>query len=161
MLTYGYVDIIADAVYDSLGIDEDIYLTFDKNSVKSFQEQYSKDSSYISDLVDAEIAKYDTSENNAADIADIRESAVEEVERLIDENIEKYYQYEHQKVLSAYSDIVKTLRDTAFENVVDVDVDYDPADPSVGIYNETRTITFTLANGATITMDVSIDEDDI
>jgi len=161
MLTYGYVDIIADAVYDSLGIDEDIYLTFDKESVKSFQEQYLKDTSYLNDLVDAEIAKYDTSENSPADITDLKESIVEEVERRIDENIEKYYQYEHQKVLSAYSDIVKVLRDTAFDNVIDVDVEYDPADPSVGIYDEERKITFTLANGATITMDVSIDEDDI
>lgn len=161
MLTYGYIDIIADNVYEGLGIDEDIYLTFNKEAIKAFQDQYLKDTSYINDLVDAELAKYDTSENDPRDIQDIKESAVEEVQRLIDENVEKYYQNQHQITLSTYSEIVKALKNTAFANVVDVDVDYDPADPSVGIYHEERIITFELSNGAIISMEVTIDEDNI
>ena len=161
MLTYGYIDIIARDVYDSLDIPEDIYLTFNKDSIKSFQEQYLDDTSYLYPLVDAEIAKYDTAQNSPADIQDIKESAVEIVKQMINENIEDYYNQQRKIVLDTYREIVEVLEKTAFSNVIDVDVEYEPADPDVGIYREDRSITFTLSNGAIISMEVTIDEDGV
>lgn len=161
MLTYGYINWIAKDVYDSLDIPEDIYLTFNKESLKSFRDQYLKDTSYLYPLVDAEIEKYDTSENNPSDIEDIRESAKEEIERLIEANIDKYYQEQHNIVLSAYREIVQLIKNSAISNVIDIDEDYYPEDPEVGIYHEERTIDIRLSNGAVISMDVKIDEDEI
>ena len=161
MLTYGYIDFIAKDVYDSLDIPEDIYLTFNKESLKSFIDQYLSDKSYIVSLVDQEIAKYDTTENSPEEIEDIKESAVDAVEQMINQNVEKYYQQQSSIVADTYSDIVKVLKDTAFSNVLDVDTEYQPADPDVGIYSEERSIIFTLTNGAVISMNVTIDEDDV
>jgi hypothetical protein len=58
----------------------------------------------------------------------------------------------------AYNNITDLLKYTPIDNVTRVDVDYDAADPSVGIYGDERSITFTLSNGATITFIVEIDE---
>ena len=161
MLTYGYIDYIAKDIYDSLDIPEDIYLTFNKESLKSFRDQYLKDTSYLYPLVDAEIEKYDTSENNPSDIEDIRESAKEEIERLIEANIDKYYQEQHNIVLSTYREIVQLIKNSAISNVIDIDEDYYPEDPEVGFYHEERTIDIKLSNGAVISMYVKIDEDEI
>ncbi len=161
MLTYGYIDFIAKDVYDSLDIPEDIYLTFNKESLKSFIDQYLSDKSYIVSLVDQEIAKYDTTENTPEEIEDIRESAVDAVEQMINQNVEKYYQQQHNIVSTTYHEIVKVLKGTAFSNVLDVDTEYQPADPDVGIYSEERSIIFTLTNGAVISMNVTIDEDNV
>ena len=161
MLTYGYIDFIAKDVYDSLDIPEDIYLTFNKESLKSFIDQYLSDKSYIVSLVDQEIAKYDTTENSPEEIEDIKESAVDAVEQMINQNVEKYYQQQSSIVADTYHEIVKVLQNTAFSNVLDVDTEYQPADPDVGIYSEERSIIFTLTNGAVISMNVTIDEDDV
>lgn len=158
MLEYWAASDIASKVFADLNIDEDIYLTWDKSDVQAFEKQYIQDD-FIRPLVEAELATRDTSENTPEEIEDISEGAVDEVFYMLQDIVDKYYQYQNQITLTAYREIVQTLQNTAFSNVTDVDIEYEPADPDVGIFNEERRIVFTLSNGSYITFEVSIDED--
>lgn len=154
---YDYQD-IADAVYDSLNIPEDMYLNFKNDKeANDFLKQYSID--YITELVDAELQKYDTSENVPSDIEDARIDAVDAVMSLIDNNVEDYYRYKSSIMSNAYADIVSLLKNSMIDNVVSVDNEYDPADPSVGIYGEERRIIIELSTGDLITFDVNFEDD--
>lgn len=161
MLSYGTASEIASKVFADLDIPDDIYLTWDKAGVEEFQKKYLRDpkDSLIRSMVEKELANYDISENHPDDIEDIREGAIDEVFYMLDDYVERYYRYQNQITLNAYNEIVDVLRNTAFSNVVSVNVDYEPADPSVGIFNEERLIEFELSNGAYITFNVEIDED--
>lgn len=158
MLEYWAASDIASKVFADLGIDDDIYLTWNKSDVQAFEKQYMQDD-FIRPLVETELATRDTSENSPAEIEDITEGAVDEVFYMLQNIVDKYYSYQNQITLTAYREIVQTLQNTAFSGVNDVDVEYDPADPDVGIFNEERRIVFTLSNGSYITFEVSIDED--
>lgn len=157
MLDYSrYVD-IAEAVYESLGIPEDQYLQFkNDDEAREFTKSYSEDE--IANLVNAELSNYDTSENHPDDIEDIKENAIEEVMRMIDENAEKYYEYKRGIMTNAYAKIVELLQDSFIEGVEEVDSEYDPADPDVGIYSEERRIQIRLTTGEYITFNVEFED---
>ena len=156
MLDYGFAQDIAEEVYRNLNIPEDMYLQLDADSVRNFTKQYSHE--YIGSLVDEELANYDTSDNVPSDIEDLRENAIEEVEFKLEEIVDAFYKNYNNTTLAAYSEIRSVLENAAFQNITDVDFDYDPADPDVGIYSDTRIITFTLTNGATISCEVTFDD---
>jgi len=158
MLEYWAASDIASKVFADLDIDENIYLTWNKSDVQAFEKQYMQDD-FIRPLVEAELATRDTSDNTPEEIEDLTEGAVDEVFYMLQDIVDKYYSYQNQITLTAYREIVQALQNTAFSEVTDVDVEYDPADPDVGIFNEERRIVFTLSNGSYITFEVSIDED--
>lgn len=158
MLSYGTASDIATKVFADLNISGDIYLTWDKKGVQAFEKEYIQDE-FIRPLVEAELTNYDTSENSPVDIEDIVEDAIDEVFYMLQDIVDKYYQYQNQITLNAYRDIVQTLQNAALSGVKDIDIEYEPADPDVGIFNEERRIVFTLENGSYITFEVSIDED--
>ena len=158
MLNYGDYHRIASDVFESLNIPEDIYKTFDADSANAFYNQYIKDDEYISALVDIELQKYDTYDNVPADLEDLRENAIEEITDRLDTIMQNYYHIQSEILENTYSQIVETLLNTHFENVTDADVEYEPADFDVGIFDEERRIVFTLSNGTTITFNVEFEE---
>ena len=157
MLDYGaYVD-IAYSVYNSLGIPEDQYLQFKNDEdVRNFIDSYSKDT--ITNLVEAEFANYDTSENHPADIKDMKANAVDEVMGLIYENEEQYYDYKRGIIENTYADIIELLSNSSIPGIAEVNSEYEPADPSVGIYSEERSISIELTTGQYIYFNVEFDD---
>lgn len=156
MLNYDFSWVIAENVFESLGIPEDMYLQLDENSVKEFSKQYSEE--YIRSLVDAEMAKYDTSDNVPSDIENLKEDAVNAVEQALGDIENQYYMHQEAIVENAYAEIINVLQNTAFQNIVDVDVEFEPADPDVGIFNEERYINFKTSNGRYITFTVEFED---
>lgn len=156
MIEYNDVYDIARKVYESLNIPEDISTTFDKHSVWEFSKQYSWD--YIGTLVDAELQNLDLGGNSESEIHEIREDAVSMVMEQIDAHAENYYQRQEDIAKNAYVEIVDALRYGDYTDVVDVDTEYEPADPDVGVFHDERRIIITLSNGCVITLDVDIDD---
>ena len=157
MLDYGtYVD-IAYSVYNSLGIPEDQYLQFKSDKeAREFSNSYSEEE--IANLVNAEMANYDTSDNYHPDIEDMKKNAVEEVMRMIYENEEQYYDYKRGVIEHTYAGIVELLSNSNIPEIDSVDTEYEPADPSVGIYGEERAISIKLTTGQYIYFDVEFDD---
>lgn len=158
MLDFSIYRIIADDVYESLNIPEDIYLTFDDDSATAFYNQYVRDDDYIEALVDIELQKYDVSDNIPDDIEDIRDNAVDEVSSRLEQIYDSYLQRQEQLKNIAYNQIVRVLKDTAFDGIEGVDVEFEKADPEVGMWYDQRDIIFTLTNGQTITFHVDFEE---
>ena len=157
MLDYGTYEDIAYSVYNSLNIPEDQYLQFKNDEdVRNFRDSYSREE--ITNLVEAELANYDTSENHPADIKDIRASAIEEVMYMIGENEEKYYYHKRDIMDNTYADIVTLLSNSNIPGIAEVSSDYEPADPSVGIYGEERSISIKLTTGDYIYFNVEFDD---
>ena len=157
MLDYSRYEDIAYAVYESLGIPEDQYLQFkNDDDVRSFTDSYSREE--ITDLVEAELANYDTSENHPAEISDIRASAIDEVMYMIGENEEKYYYHKRDIMSNTYADIITLLSNSSIPGIAEVSSDYEPADPSVGIYGEERSISIKLTTGDYIYFNVEFDD---
>lgn len=157
MLNYNFTWVIAENVFESLGIPEDMSKQFtDDEQVRNFHKQYSED--YIRSLVEAEIAKYDTSGNVESDIDGLIEDSVNEVLNKISAIEEEYYMAQQALMNNAYAEIVDVLQNTVFQNIVDVDSEYESADPSVGIFNEERYINFKLSNGKYITFTVEFED---
>lgn len=160
MLRFDAYKLIADDVYDQLEIPEDIYLTFDKKSANEFRQKYLLDDyTYIYDMVDEVMQAYDTSDMMESDVEDIRETAVEEVLQMLEDNLNKYEEYNHQVVVNTYREIISLIRDSDIDTIVDVDTEYQPSDPDVGIWDEERSVMIKLTNGAVISFDVEFDED--
>lgn len=158
MLDYSRYQDIAEAVYNSLQIPEDKYLQFkDDKEANDFIKSYSED--YIADLVNAELSNYDTSENHPAEVEDIRETAIDEVMQRIDQVTENYYYYKRNIATNAYSQIVDLLQNSIIDGVEDVDTEFDPADPDVGLYHEERRIQIKLVTGDYITFNVEFEEE--
>ena len=157
MLDYGtYVD-VAYSVYNSLGIPEDQYLQFKSDEdARNFARAYSKED--ITKLVEAEFANYDTSDNHPADIKDMKKNAVDEVMGLIYENEEQYYDYKRGIIESTYADIVELLSNSNIPEIAEVNSEYEPADPSVGIYGEERYVSIKLTTGQHIYFNVEFDD---
>ena len=157
MLQYNAYQDIASAVFDSLNIPEDVYLTFtNDDEARAFVKQYSQQT--IESLVDAEMANYDTSENSPIDVEDIRDNAIDEVQQMISDIEERYYSYKHDVMTNAYSEIVSLLKNTYIEGVTEVESEYEPADYSVGIYGEERSIQVRLTTGDYISFTVDFVE---
>ena len=153
-----YYNISENIFYNVLGLTDDYYKTF-KNSadVRAFNKKYLDEEDYLRGLVIDELANYDTSENHPAEIEDITENSISELFYRIDAITENYYRMQHQFTLNVYNEIISAI-DTIV-GVESVDSEYDPGDPDVGDYNETRTITVKLTNGSEIYFDVNISEE--
>ena len=149
---------IVESVFAELDIPEDIYKIWTYKDMESFSEQYTKDSEYIAALVDIELTKYDTSDMYPSDIEDIREDIIAEVDDKLQTIKDNYYRLQDSIRDDAYASIVKVLKSAYIKNVSDVDTEYEPADPDVGIFDEERRIVFTLSNGYTISFEVSFDD---
>ena len=157
MLDYGAYADIAYSVYNSLDIPEDQYLQFkNDDDVRNFRDSYSREA--IANLVEAEFANYDTSENHPADIKDMKANAIDEVMYMIGENEEAYYDYKRGVIENTYADIVELLSNSNIPEIDSVDAEYEPADPSVGIYGEERSISIKLTTGQYIYFNVEFDD---
>ena len=51
MINFSEYRDIADSVFNSLGISDDIYLSWDRNSMREFAKQYIYDTDYVDALV--------------------------------------------------------------------------------------------------------------
>lgn len=158
MLTYGTAHDIATQVFTDLNIPEDIYLTWNKDDVQNFEQDYI-DEGFIRPLVEVELKNYDTSENSPADIEDVIDEAVDEVSYSLTALVEQYWNYQNQITLEVYREIVDTLKNAPIANISNIDVLYEPADSDFGIFADERAISIGLSNGATITLNVEIEND--
>ncbi len=158
MIQYNDAHNIALDVFAKLGVPEEL----DEATAEMLNKKYLQDDSIIDSLVDAELANYDTSDNVPEDIEDVRANASDEVFFMLDDAISSYYAevdaYNRSLINNAYAGIVETIRDSGIEGIKEVYTEYEPADSSVGIYHDVRTIKVWLTNGAVITMDVEFDE---
>ena len=158
MLSYGAYRDIAYDVLARLNIPEEL----DAETAARLDAEYlAHDDGKIEQLVDEVISGYDTSDNLPEDIEDIKKNAADEVFYTIDEAVSEYYDSianaQESIINNAYASIVDLIRNSDIEGVVSVDTDFEPADSSVGLYRDERTITITLSTGATITMSVEFD----
>lgn len=151
MLQYGDYWEIANDVLAKLNLPEAI--TSEEES-KALMDEYLRDDSVIANMVEEAMQNYDTSDNHPADIKDIKQNALEAVCEEIEILIEDYERGQAAITTNAYAQIVELLQNANIEGVVDVDVEYEPADPSVGIYGEERNISFKLSNGEYIYFNV-------
>ena len=158
MINFSEYRNIADRVFNSLGISDDIYLSWDKDSMREFAKQYIYDTDYVDALVDIELANYDTSDMHPSDIADLRIAAIDEICERLEALQDNYYTKQDEIRDDAYASIITTLKDSNLDNITDIDVEYEPSDPEVGIYNEERRIVFTLSNGMMITFEVTFED---
>lgn len=153
-----YYEIANNIFTNTLGLSDDYYKTFTNSAeVKEFTKKYLDNMDYLRGLVIDELQNYDTSENHPADIEDITENAISELFYKIDDMTEMYYRTQRQITLNVYSEIIAAMDNIV--GVASVDSEYEPSDPDVGIYEESRTITVTLDNGAEIYFNVEIAEE--
>lgn len=158
MLQYGDYRLISSAIINQLGLDDAIdYSTWTKATANEFNNKYLNNEDYIRGLVLDELANHDTSDNHPTEINDIVENAISEVFYAIDDIVEGYYQYQQNVTMNVYNEIINSMNNIV--GVESVDSEYDPGDPDVGDYQETRTITVKLTNGSEIYFDVEIAEE--
>ena len=151
---------VANDIYRSLNIPDTSNMS--RRSIKNLERNLLReDSQTIKDLVDEELANYDFSENTQGEITEFRKAVIEELQYMIGEATENYYRHNQLLTEHAYSAIVDVLKNADIPNVVDVDNDYEPSDPSVGIYDDERTISITLSNGVIITFNVEFDDSNL
>lgn len=158
MLSYSAYHDIAYDVLDIINIPE----VLDAETAARLDSEYlAHDDGKIEQLVDEVISRYDTSDNLPEDIEDIKKNAADEVFFAIDNAVSEYYDSianAHNSIINnTYAAIVDLIRDSGISDIVSVDTDFEPADSSVGLYRDERTITITLSTGATITMSVEFD----
>lgn len=159
MLSYSAYHDIAYDVLDIINIPE----VLDAETAARLDSEYLVDnnSAKIEQLVDSVLSEYDTSGNLPEDIEDIKKNAADEVFFAIDNAVSEYYDSianAHNSIINnTYAAIVDLIRDSGISDIVSVDTDFEPADSSVGLYHDERTITITLSTGATITMSVEFD----
>jgi len=158
MLQYGDYRLISSAIINQLGLDDAVdYSTWTKATANEFNNKYLNNEDYIRGLVLDELANHDTSDNHPTEINDIVENAISEVFYAVDDIVEGYYQYQRNVTMNVYNEIINSMNNIV--GVESVDSDYDPGDPDVGDYQETRTITVRLTNGSEIYFDVEIAEE--
>lgn len=150
---------VANDIYRSLNIPDTS--TMSRRSIKNIERNLLRNPQTIKDLVDEELTNYDFSENTEGEITEFRKAVIEELQYMIGEATENYYRHNQLLTEHAYSAIVDVLKNTDIPNVVDVDNDYEPSDPSVGIYDDDRTISITLSNGVIITFNVEFDDSNL
>ena len=158
MLQYNDAHNIALDVFAKLGVPDEM----DSATADMLNKKYLQDDSVITELVEAELANYDTLDNLPADIDDIIDNASDEVFFMLDDAINDYYrgvdEYNTGLINNAYYQIIEAIRNGDIEGVKNVYTQFEPADSSVGMYHDERTIVVELTNGASITMDVEFDE---
>lgn len=155
MLSYNTSHDIAKTVLQKLNLPEVI---LDKETANSLNDQYLKDDeAYIRSLVMDELSNYDTADNHPSEVEDTIEDAISEIFFTIDDLINSFYQRQHDETLQIYDDIVSSMED--IEGVASVEAEYEPDDPDVGIYEESRTVEIKLTNGSTIYLTVEISEE--
>ena len=98
------------------------------------------------------------SDMHPSDIADLRMAAIDEICERLEALQDNYYAKQDGIRDDAYASIISALKNSNLNNVTDVDVEYEPSDPEVGIYNEERRIVFTLSNDMSITFDVTFED---
>lgn len=153
-----YYEIAENIFTNVLGLSDDMYKEFkSKAEVDALNKRYLDNDDYLRGLVIDELNNYDTSENHPADIEDITENAISELFYRIDAITENYYRMQHQITLNVYSEIIAAMDNIV--GVASVDSEYEPSDPDLGIYEESRTVTVTLDNGAEIYFNVEIAEE--
>lgn len=153
-----YYEIAENIFTNVLGLSDDMYKEFkSKVEVDALNKRYLDNDDYLRGLVIDELNNYDTSENHPADIEDITENAISELFYRIDAITENYYRMQHQITLNVYSEIIAAMDNIV--GVASVDSEYEPSDPDLGIYEESRTVTVTLDNGAEIYFNVEIAEE--
>lgn len=158
MLQYEDYRLISSAIINQLGLDDAIdYSTWTKATANEFNNKYLNNEDYIRGLVLDELANHDTSDNHPTEINDIVENAISEVFYAVDDIVEGYYQYQRNVTMNVYNEIINSMNNII--GVESVDSEYDPGDPDVGDYQETRTITVKLTNGSEIYFDVEIAEE--
>lgn len=154
MLNYNSYYKIADAVLAKIGLPDTSEMT--DELAKEFNDKYLKDDSVITDLVKEEMANYDTSDNVPSDVEDIINNASDEVFYKIDDTITEFEQMSsdevYSKLVTAYEGIVNAIKNADIPGVADVDTEFQPADPDVGIFDEERGISITLDNGSNISL---------
>lgn len=150
---------VANDIYRSLNIPDTS--TMSRRSIKNIERNLLRDPQTIKDLVDEELINYDFSENTEGEITEFRKAVIEELQYMIGEATENYYRHNQRIIEDTYSAIVDVLKNADIPNVVDVDNDYEPSDPSVGIYDDERTISITLSNGVIITFNVEFDDSNL
>ena len=104
-----------------------------------------------------ELSNYDTANNHPSEVEDTIEDAVSEIFFTIDDLINSFYQQQHNETLQIYNDIVSSMEDIA--GVDSVEAEYEPDDPDVGIYEESRSIEIRLTNGSIIYLTAEISEE--
>lgn len=147
---------VANDIYRSLNIPDTS--TMSRRSIKNIERNLLRNPEILKDLVDEELTNYDFSENTEGEITEFRKAVIEELQYMIGEATENYYRHNQRIIEDTYSAIVDVLKNADIPNVVDVDNDYEPSDPSVGIYDDERTISLTLSNGVIITFNVEFDD---
>ena len=157
MLEYDAYKTIAESVIAQLNLPSASDLT--KETAEELDKKYLRNDTVIDELIDAELAKYDTSENNPSDVADIKSNASDEVFFTIDDIINNFYEMQSAITDNVYAEIVKLLKEANIANVESVEAEYEPADFDVGIYDEERYIDIKLTNGAIISFTVDFDEE--
>lgn len=154
MLNYNSYYRIADAVLSKIGLPDTSEMT--DELAQEFNDKYLKDDSVITNLVKEELANYDTSDNVPSDVEDIINNASDEVFYKIDDTITAFEFHKEDeiygKLVDAYEGIVKAIKNADIPGVVNVDTEYQPADPDVGIFDEERGISITLDNGSNISL---------
>ena len=150
---------VANDIYKSLSLPDTS--TLSRRAIKRLEKNFLRDQNVIKDLVDDELTNYDFSENTEGEYEEFRKAVIDELQYMIGESTENYYRYNERITYEAYEAIVDVLKNADIPNVADVDTDYEPSDPSVGIYDEERSISITLTNGAIITFNVEIDDSDV
>lgn len=150
---------VANDIYRSLNIPDTS--TMSRRSIKNLERNLLRNPQTIKDLVDEELTNYDFSENTEGEITEFRKAVIEELQYMIGEATENYYRHNQRIIEDTYSAIVDVLKNADIPNVVDVDNDYEPSDPSVGIYDDERTISITLSNGVIITFNVEFDDSNL
>lgn len=159
MLNYYSFHNIADAVLSKIGLPDVSEMT--EELAQEFNAKYLKDDSTIDSLVRDEVAKYDTSDNVPSDIEDIINNAADEVFYTIDDTINAFEsgidEEIYSQTVSVYNSIVDAIKNADIPGIADVDTEYQPADPSVGIFTEERGISIRLDNGNYISFIVEFD----
>jgi hypothetical protein len=145
---------IACDIYESLQIPEDAYKSFDKSSAHEYEKQYLYDDEYIGAMVDLELAKIDTSGISPINLDHYKDEIADYVYEMLSTQAENFYSNQAAITQQAYADIVRLLKEANIENVIDVENEYEPADPEVGIFSDHHSITITLSNGEYINFDV-------
>ena len=154
MVTYSQVSNIADVIFDSLNISDDLYMTMDKAAAQNFKADYIDTPDYLWDNIAAELANYDVSDMSAEEVEDIRMDIFDEVTGKLDAVLDNYDRYQSTITRKAIADIIDSIRDMS--GVVDVTAELTGPEYTYNIRDIDLNVKF--YNGAEITMNISTEE---
>ena len=146
---------IADDIFDSLGISEDIYMTWDKAAALAYKQEYLDTPDYLWDNIAMVLAGYDTSDMTFEEVENVRQDIYDEVTSKLDAILTDYERQQSAITQSVISDLFLEAQNIG--GVVDVSSEFTGPDYGFGIRDQE--VTIKLANGAEIQMKISVDED--